>query len=196
MKRNLSALKLRETLFFLHLNFFEVKLKNQIEKICFILSDMYNVAWPTISFCPHEPSFSLLIISKFVLDEMFQRNASKFAIFYKDIWKLKYMKIWQILKRFAGTFCRAQTLKLWGVFSFSFFLCFLWGVIITARSKISQTPKLSWSIRPHYNSVISLLKNFNSKKKSSSHFSMWYRWLELKKRQYRKNFCTTYFLVI
>ena len=108
MNRNIPALKLRETLFMrfflLHLNFFEVKLKNQIEKICFILSDMYNVAWPTISFCPHEPSFS-------------------------------------------------------------FFLCFLWGVIITARSKISQTPKLSWSIRPHHNSVISLLKNFNSKKK-------------------------------
>ena len=97
-----SALKLIETLFLLI--FFQVKLKNHIEKICFILSDMYNVAWPTISFCPHEPSFS-------------------------------------------------------------FFLCFLWGVIITARSKISQTPKLSWSIRPHYNSVISLLKNFNSKKK-------------------------------
>ena len=114
-----SALKLIETLFLLI--FFQVKLKNHIEKICFILSDMYNVAWPTISFCPHEPSFS-------------------------------------------------------------FFLCFLWGVIITARSKISQTPKLSWSIRPHHNSVISLLKNFNSKKKSSSHFSMWYRWLELKKR--------------
>ena len=98
-----SALKLIETLFLL--NFFQVKLKNHIEKICFILSDMYNVAWPTISFCPHEPSSS-----------------------------------------------------------FSFFLCFLWGVIITARSKISQTPKLSWSIRPHHNSVISLLKNFNSKK--------------------------------
>ena len=116
-----SALKLIETLFLLI--FFQVKLKNHIEKICFILSDMYNVAWPTISFCPHEPSSS-----------------------------------------------------------FSFFLCFLWGVIITARSKISQTPKLSWSIRPHHNSVISLLKNFNSKKKSSSHFSRWYRWLELKKR--------------
>ena len=25
-------------------------------------------------------------------------------------------KIWQILKRFAGTFCRAQTLKLGGVY--------------------------------------------------------------------------------
>ena len=26
-------------------------------------------------------------------------------------------KVWQILKRFAGTFCQAQTLKLWGVFT-------------------------------------------------------------------------------
>ena len=138
MKRYLQSIcpKIDRNTFFINF-FFQVKLKNHIEKICFILSDMYNVAWPTISFCPHEPSSS-----------------------------------------------------------FSFFLCFLWGVIITARSKISQTPKLSWSIRPHHNSVISLLKNFNSKKKSSSHFSRWYRWLELKKGQYRKYFCTTYFLVI
>ena len=29
-------------------------------------------------------------------------------------------KIWQILKRFAGTFCQAQTLKLGGVYYFPF----------------------------------------------------------------------------
>ena len=105
MKRYLQSIcpKIDRNTFFINF-FFKWNWKNHIEKICFILSDMYNVAWPTISFCPHEPSFS-------------------------------------------------------------FFLCFLWGVIITARSKISQTPKLSWSIRPHHNSVISLLKNFNSKKK-------------------------------
>ena len=31
----------------------------------------------------------------------------------KQLWGFVYVyKIWQILKRFAGTFCRAQTLKL------------------------------------------------------------------------------------
>ena len=102
----------------------------------------------------------LLSISGFVLNEKFQRNTSKFAIFYigirkpkvafsvfhfvlfyffpswvprsmstltrafireknkvalneklkKQLWVFVYLyKIWQILKRFAGTFCRAQT---------------------------------------------------------------------------------------
>ena len=47
---------------------------------------------------------SLLPISGFVLDKKFQRNASKFAIAH-------------ILKRFAGTFRRTQTLRLGGVAS-------------------------------------------------------------------------------
>ena len=103
---------------------------------------------------------TLLPISEFVLDEKFQRNASKFAIFYiyenpkllfpffiscyfiflpnecpslcrhssghslcKNKCSMKWKtekatlgfrkyKIWQILQRFAGTFRRAQTLKL------------------------------------------------------------------------------------
>ena len=111
---------------------------------------------------------TLLKISGFVLDQKFQRNASKFAIFYiykkktkllfpffiscyiifllmnalfyvdidKGIHQVKtknikqhemkngknqllffvYLyRIWQILKHFAGTFHRAQTLKLGGV---------------------------------------------------------------------------------
>ena len=44
-----------------------------------------------------------------MLDEKFQQNALKFAIF--DIYE-----IWQIFKRFTGTFRRAQTLKLGGVY--------------------------------------------------------------------------------
>ena len=52
---------------------------------------------------------SLLPILRFVLDEKFQRNASKFEVTLG----FHIYKIWQILKRFAGTFRRAQTLK-WG----------------------------------------------------------------------------------
>ena len=84
-------------------------------------------------------SISLLPILRFMLDEKFQWNASKFAIFYMYKnpkllfpffiseysslkWKMekatlgfRIYKIWKILKRFAGTFRWAQTLKLGGV---------------------------------------------------------------------------------
>ena len=59
-----------------------------------------------------------LKISEFVLDKRFQWNASKFAIFYIGT----YTKIQSCFFRFAGTFCRAHSLKLGGVFSY---FCFL-----------------------------------------------------------------------
>ena len=46
---------------------------------------------------------SLLLISGFVLDEMFQWNASKFAIFCINLYEIR-----QILKRFVGTFSRTK----------------------------------------------------------------------------------------
>ena len=85
-------------------------------------------------------SVPLLPNSGFVLDEKFQRNASKFAIFHvykkaellfpffilcysifspnkcQQLWVFVDTKyLWQILKCFAGTFRRAQILKLGGV---------------------------------------------------------------------------------
>ena len=92
-------------------------------------------------------TYTLLPILRFVLDEKFQRNASKFAIFdlyenpkllfpffiscyvlyiftsrngkrKKQLWVFVYLyQICHILKRFAGTFCRAQTLNLGGVYN-------------------------------------------------------------------------------
>ena len=74
---------------------------------------------------------TLLPILRFVLDEKFQQNASKFAILYiYENPKLLFPffiscyfifvpnECRQILKRFAGTFRRAQTLKLGGVMPF------------------------------------------------------------------------------
>ena len=64
---------------------------------------------------------TLLPILRFVLDEKFQQTASKFAILYIGIQKpqvalsvFHFMQLY-VSKRFAGTFCRAQTLKLGGV---------------------------------------------------------------------------------
>ena len=37
---------------------------------------------------------------------------------YINLWS-SYIKIWQILKRFAGTYCREQTLKLGGVYQYT-----------------------------------------------------------------------------
>ena len=87
---------------------------------------------------------SLLTISRFLPDEKFQRNDSKFAIlleyenpysFFFSFFISSYFifspnnecpglcqhrfhipKVWQILKHFAGIFHRAQTLKLRRVF--------------------------------------------------------------------------------
>ena len=71
----------------------------------------------------HYSAGALFPISEFVLDEMFQQKRFKiFHILYTYKKTHSYFglgfriyKIWQILKRFAGTFRRAQTLKLEGV---------------------------------------------------------------------------------
>ena len=85
------------------------KLKNYL--------NFFNINFPSTYFpmeLPETKTKPLLQISKFVLDEKFHLNASKFAIFY--IYKnpkllFHIYEIWQILKRFTGTFRRAQTLK-------------------------------------------------------------------------------------
>ena len=57
-------------------------------------------------------------------------------------------KVWQILKRFAGTFCQAQTFKLWGVlcyrmkvFLLKIFTKGFWKVCFKGSSVASYMPQ-------------------------------------------------------
>ena len=76
--------------------------------------------------------YSFLPISEFLFNEKFQQNTSiithilyvrkpKLTIssfHYINLWP-SYIKIWQILKRFTGTYCREQSLKLGGVYKYT-----------------------------------------------------------------------------
>ena len=76
--------------------------------------------------------YSFLPISEFLFNENFQQNTSiithilyvrkpKLTIssfHYINLWP-SYIKIWQILKHFTGTYCREQSLKLGGVYKYT-----------------------------------------------------------------------------